>query len=83
MLCLSGFELYSRWVSLYFETCANGHILSLGHLWLKQLSGGLGRWKDSSAFSPPQTAIWLALLADLFSHFSPNAECSPDRLSAG
>ena len=35
MLCLSGFELYSRWVSLYFETCANGHILSLGHLWLQ------------------------------------------------
>ena len=34
MLCLSGFEPYSCWVSLYYETCANGNILSLGHLWL-------------------------------------------------
>ena len=32
MLC--GFEPYSCWVSLYYETCANGNILSLGHLWL-------------------------------------------------
>ena len=50
---------------------------------LKLLSGGLGRWKDSSAFSPPQTAIWLGLLADLFLLFSPNAERSPGRLTAG
>ena len=50
---------------------------------VKQLSGGLGRWKDCSAFSSPQTAIWLALLADLFSLFSANAERSPGRLTAG
>ena len=50
---------------------------------VKQLSGGLGRWKDSSAFSPPRTAIWLGLLADLFLLLSPNAERSPGRLTAG
>lgn len=48
--------------------------------------GEIAKWwtgarKDCAALSPPQTASWLALLADLFSHFSPNAEPSP-RLTA-
>ena len=49
---------------------------------VKQLSGGLRRRKDSAALFPPHTAAWLALLADLFLLFSPNAEPDP-RLTGG